>query len=80
MAPRFAEAIRKGFRQDPVLVPAGGGSFPGAAISSILGVPILSVPYGNPDENNHAPNENMAVECFKGGIRTTAALFFEMAK
>ncbi len=80
MAPRFAEAIRQGFQKEPVLVPAGGGSFPGAAIRSILNVPILSVPYGNSDENNHAPNENLALDCFKAGIRTTAALFFQMVK
>jgi acetylornithine deacetylase/succinyl-diaminopimelate desuccinylase-like protein len=79
MAPKFAAAIREGFQQEPVLIPAGGGSFPGAAIRSILGVPILSVPYGNADENNHAPNENLAIDCFKGGIRTTAALFFQLA-
>ncbi len=79
MAPKFAAAIQEGFQQEPVLIPAGGGSFPGAAIRSILGVPILSVPYGNADENNHAPNENLAVDCFKNGIRTTAALFFQLA-
>ena len=79
MAPKFAEAIRRGFQQEPVLIPAGGGSFPGAAIRNILNIPILSVPYGNADENNHAPNENLAIDCFKNGIRTTAALFFRLA-
>jgi acetylornithine deacetylase/succinyl-diaminopimelate desuccinylase-like protein len=79
MAPKFVEAIRRGFQQEPVLIPAGGGSFPGAAIRSILNIPILSVPYGNADENNHAPNENLAIDCFKNGIRTTAALFFQLA-
>ncbi len=80
MAPKFNEAIRQGFQKEPVAIPAGGGSFPGAAIRSILNIPILSVPYGNADENNHAPNENLAIDCFKGGIRTTAALFFQLAE
>jgi acetylornithine deacetylase/succinyl-diaminopimelate desuccinylase-like protein len=79
MAARFVEAIRQGFQKDPVLIPSGGGSFPGAAIRSILNIPILSVPYGNADENNHAPNENFAIDCFKGGIRTTAALLYRLA-
>ncbi|MFH1347603.1 MAG: M20/M25/M40 family metallo-hydrolase, partial [Candidatus Margulisiibacteriota bacterium] len=79
MAPKFVEAIRQGFQKEPVLIPAGGGSFPGAAIRNILNIPILSVPYGNHDENNHAPNENLAIDCFKNGIRTTAALFFQLA-
>ena len=79
MAPKFVEAIRQGFQKEPVLIPAGGGSFPGAAIRNILSIPILSVPYGNADENNHAPNENFAIDCFKNGIRTTAALFYQLA-
>ncbi len=79
MAPKFVEAIRQGFQKEPVLIPAGGGSFPGAAIRNFLGIPILSVPYGNADENNHAPNENFAIDCFKNGIRTTAALFYQLA-
>lgn len=79
MAARFVEAIRQGFQKDPVLIPSSGGSFPGAAIRSILNIPILSVPYGNADENNHAPNENLAIDCFRGGVRTTAALLFQLA-
>ena len=79
MAPKFVEAIRQGFQKEPVQIPAGGGSFPGAAIRNILEIPILSVPYGNADENNHAPNENMAIDCFQNGIRTTAALLFQLA-
>jgi acetylornithine deacetylase/succinyl-diaminopimelate desuccinylase-like protein len=79
MASRFVEAIRQGFEQDPVLIPASGGSYPGAAIRNVLDIPILSIPYGNHDENNHAPNENMAIDCFRNGIRTTAALFSQLA-
>jgi acetylornithine deacetylase/succinyl-diaminopimelate desuccinylase-like protein len=78
LAPKFIAAIRQGFEKEPVQVPAGGGSFPGAAIRTVLGIPILSVPYGNHDESNHAPNENLSLACFHGGIRTTAALFFQL--
>ena len=80
MAPKFFEAIRQGFEQEPVQIPAGGGSFPGAAIRNVLQIPILSVPYGNADENNHAPNENLSLDCFRKGIRTTASLFFKLAE
>ncbi len=80
LADKFGQAIRQGFEQEPVLVPSGGGSFPGAAISNILGIPILSIPYGNHDENNHAPNENLAIDCFRKGIRTTAALLYQLAE
>lgn len=79
LAPKFIESIRQGFQQEPVQVPSGGGSFPGAAIRNILNIPILTIPYGNHDENNHAPNENLAIDCFRNGVRTTAALFFQLA-
>jgi hypothetical protein len=32
------------------------------------------VPYANADEANHAPNENIKIDCFLNGIRTGAAL------
>lgn len=65
--------------QAPDIPDISGGSFPGVAIRNVLQMPILSVPYGNADENNHAPNENLAIECFTKGIRTSAALFFQLA-
>ncbi len=45
-----------------------------------LGLPMVFVPYGNPDETNHAPNENMTLEAFWRGVRTSAAVFAELAK
>ncbi len=40
----------------------------------------LNVPYAPHDENNHAPNENLKVEGFYSGIKTTTAFLFEAAK
>jgi hypothetical protein len=48
----------------PDIPDISGGSFPGAAIRNVLQIPILFVPYGNADENNHAPNKNLAIDCF----------------
>jgi len=31
--------------------------------------------YGQPDENNHAPNENLSIEWFRKGVKTSLALF-----
>lgn len=80
LAPRFIEAIRQGFEQEPVLYPAMGGSFPGAAISKGLGIPVFTVPYATADENNHAPNENLVIEVFRKGIRTTTSLMYQLNK
>ncbi len=70
-----AEAVRQGFGQAPLLYPALGGSSPDAAFAQGLGIPSLLVPYGNPDERNHAPNENLRLDYLEAGTRTSAALF-----
>ena len=72
-------AVRRGFGRDPVDVPLLGGSLPDAVWTSTLGLPSFLVPYANPDEDNHAPNENIAVDRFYAGVRTAAALLAELA-
>ncbi len=70
--------LQKAFRaaqgEDPLLIPAMGGSLPDYAWTKILGVPSFTTPYANHDEANHAPNENLEVERFIAGIRTGAAV------
>lgn len=67
-------ALRAGRGEEPLLVPAMGGSLPDYVFTKILGVPAFVTPYANADEANHAPNENLEVERFFGGIKTGAAL------
>ena len=80
----FAGAVRNavttGFGVAPVEVPLMGGSLPDAVWTQDLGLPSFVVPYGVPDQRNHAPNENMPVENYYNGIRTSAALLAELAK
>jgi acetylornithine deacetylase/succinyl-diaminopimelate desuccinylase-like protein len=71
-------ALRTGFGAEPVDIPLVGGSLPDAVWTRTLGLPSFVTPYANHDEANHAPNENMAVERFYAGIRTTAALLAEL--
>jgi acetylornithine deacetylase/succinyl-diaminopimelate desuccinylase-like protein len=59
---------------EPLLYPAGFGSLPGYVFTRTLGIGHFVTPYGNHDEANHAPNENLTLECFHNGIRTGAAL------
>jgi len=74
----YAEPIREAIvtAQDvePFLYPSMGGSLPDYVFTKILGIPAFVVPYGNADEANHAPNENLTIECFYNGIRTGAAI------
>ena len=60
---------------DVVELPRMGGSLPAALFRVVDGledVPVLVVPYANPDQDNHAPNEHLDLDCFEKGIRTTA--------
>jgi acetylornithine deacetylase/succinyl-diaminopimelate desuccinylase-like protein len=74
----WAEPLRRAIAaaqgEPPLLVPALGGSLPDYVFTKILGVPAFGVPYANADEANHAPNENIEVERFFGGIKTGAAM------
>jgi acetylornithine deacetylase/succinyl-diaminopimelate desuccinylase-like protein len=67
-------AIAAGQGQEPLLVPALGGSLPDYVFTKLLGLPAFGVPYANADERNHAPNENIEVERFYRGIKTGAAM------
>jgi acetylornithine deacetylase/succinyl-diaminopimelate desuccinylase-like protein len=75
----MVQAARLGFAVEPVVLPSSGGSSPDHLFTRELGMPIFCIPYANPDENNHAPNENIKLDCFFGGIRTSAALFSLLA-
>ena len=74
----YAEPLRRALTaaqgEEPLLVPALGGSLPDYVFTKILGIPAFGVPYANADEANHAPNENIEIERFFKGIRTGAAM------
>ncbi|MEM7536466.1 MAG: M20/M25/M40 family metallo-hydrolase [Chloroflexota bacterium] len=74
----YTEPIRQAFiaaqGEEPLLVPAMGGSLPDYVWTKQLGVPSFQTPYANHDEANHAPNENMEVDRFIKGIKTGAAV------
>ncbi len=73
-APAVIAAARLGAGVEPLLFPALGGSLPDYVFTKILGLPAFGTPYANADEANHAPNENLSLDCFHKGIRTGAAL------
>jgi acetylornithine deacetylase/succinyl-diaminopimelate desuccinylase-like protein len=71
-------ALRDATGEEPLLVPALGGSLPDYVWTRTLGVPAFVTPYANHDEANHAPNENLELERFFAGIRTGAALLHRL--
>lgn len=82
IASPYTAPLRRAFvaaqGREPLLVPAGFGSLPNYVFTKILGIPAFVTPYANHDEANHAPNENMTLDCFHKGVRTGAAVLHEL--
>ena len=75
-------ALESVWDREPVEFPVLGGSLPAAyfrRVPALSDVPVLVVPYANPDQGNHSPNEHLDVECFENGIRTSARILREIA-
>jgi acetylornithine deacetylase/succinyl-diaminopimelate desuccinylase-like protein len=70
-----ASALKEVFGKEPVFI-REGGSIPIAALfHDILGVPVVMMGFGLPDDNLHAPNEKYSISQFYKGIRTVARFF-----
>jgi acetylornithine deacetylase/succinyl-diaminopimelate desuccinylase-like protein len=47
-----------------------GGSLPLSELAQALGMPLISVPLANHDDNQHAPDENLRLGHYFQGIST----------
>jgi acetylornithine deacetylase/succinyl-diaminopimelate desuccinylase-like protein len=75
-----ASALREVFGKEPVFI-REGGSIPIAALfHDILGVPVVMMGFGLPDDNLHAPNEKYSLSQFYKGIRTVARFLEHMGE
>ncbi|QZY00495.1 M20/M25/M40 family metallo-hydrolase [Halobaculum rubrum] len=77
------DALSAVWDAEPVELPVLGGSLPAAffrRVDALSDVPVLVVPYANPDQGNHSPNEHLDLDCFENGIRTTAAFLERVAE
>jgi acetylornithine deacetylase/succinyl-diaminopimelate desuccinylase-like protein len=80
MAEVVRKAVEAGFGKKPIDVPLAGGSLPDAVWTKTLGTPSFLVPYGDPEQANHAPNESYAVERYHQGIKTSTVLLAVLAE
>ncbi len=62
------KAMNKATGKDPILIRTMGGSIPISPFVNTLGVPAVTVPTVNPDNNQHSPNENLRLGNFIDGI------------
>ena len=64
----------------PVILPTMGGSLPLSELAQVLGMPLISVPLANHDDNQHAPDENLRVGHFLQGIQTMLTVIHGLAQ
>ena len=68
------EAMVRAFGEEPVHIRMMGGSIPISPFVAELGLPAVSVPTVNPDNNQHSPNENLRLGNLAEGIKTYLAI------
>jgi acetylornithine deacetylase/succinyl-diaminopimelate desuccinylase-like protein len=73
-------AVEKGFGKAPVLIREGGSIPVVGSFKTILGVDTLLLGWGQNTDNLHGPNERFSLDAFQRGIKSSAALWEEMAK
>lgn len=61
------KAMDRAFRKDPVQIRISGGSIPISPFVDTLGIPAVTIPTVNADNNQHSPNENLRLGNFKEG-------------
>lgn len=73
--PKFIEdQLRDVYGAAPYVLPVLPGTVPLAAFVEELEIPMVVVPHGNADQNNHAPNENLNLQALDRAVETVARL------
>jgi len=70
-------AMTRAFGKEPIMIRMMGGSIPIAPFVTTLGIPAVGVPTVNPDNNQHAENENIRVGNYVDAVRTFLAILTE---
>jgi acetylornithine deacetylase/succinyl-diaminopimelate desuccinylase-like protein len=65
--------------EPPIVLPTMGGSLPLHDLAQALGIPLISLPLANHDDNQHAPNENLRLGHFVQGISTMLTVLHGLA-
>jgi len=73
-------ALTKAFGKAPIKQRTSGGSIPISPFVNELGIPAVTVPTVNRDNNQHSPNENVRIGNYIDGIKTVYAILTEPLK
>lgn len=72
-------ALEAGFGRRPVFIRAGGSVPVVPLLGEVMGVPVLMVGFGLPDDGAHGPNERFELANFVGGLAALIHLWDELA-
>ncbi|HKK76151.1 MAG TPA: M20/M25/M40 family metallo-hydrolase [Saprospiraceae bacterium] len=70
-------ALIRAFGESPIKQRTSGGSIPISPFVNELGVPAVTVPTVNRDNNQHSPNENIRIGNYVDGIKTIHHILIE---
>ena len=73
------EAMKQAFGKEPVFIREGGSIPIVVTFQDILKAPSVLLGFGLPDENAHSPDENMNLDNFYNGIKTSSIFYNELA-
>jgi acetylornithine deacetylase/succinyl-diaminopimelate desuccinylase-like protein len=73
-----SRAMEYGFGKRPIFTREGGSNGIEPILEKALSAPLVMFGIGLPDENPHAPNENLDLENFHRGVIATARLYEEI--
>ncbi len=71
------KALSRAFGETPIKIRNSGGSIPISPFVNTLGIPAVTVPTVNRDNNQHSPNENIRLGNYVEGVRTFLAILSE---
>ena len=75
-----ARCLEEVFGERPYYLREGGSIPAAASFATMLGVPVVLLGFTNPDDQAHAPNEQMVLANYEGGLRTIARYWEALAE
>ncbi len=71
------KAMNRAYGKEPVQIRISGGSIPISPFVDALGIPAVTIPTVNSDNNQHSPNENLRLGNYKEGIYAIISVLTE---
>jgi len=73
----LSKAMTRAFDKEPIKIRTAGGSIPISPFVTTLGIPAVAVPTVNPDNNQHAENENIRAGNYMEAVKSFLFIMLE---